>query len=201
LRERMAIEFFAAEAIVLLRLVSRRLGNRRQHAEKLAATRELLRATAIAEEPIIADAMKAFGQDVQQEAADELVGGDGHDLPSIVVAIVLPREADLAVLDVAQAVVGNGDAVRIASDVVEDLLGPGKGRLGIDDPLGSPQRSQVAPEGARLPQGLQGREEPELPGVEGLVQIFEEKATKETGKHPDGKEKSWPAGDPASPVR
>ena len=51
LRERMAIEFLAAEAGVLLRLVLRRLGNR--HAEKLAATSELLCAMAIAEEPII----------------------------------------------------------------------------------------------------------------------------------------------------
>ena len=125
----MAIEFLAAEAVVLLRFVLRRLRSRCRHTEKLAATRELLCAMAIAQEPIVADAMKAFGQDVQQEAADELVGGDGHDLLPIVVAIVLPGEADLAVLDVAQAAVGNGDAVRIASDVIENLFGPAKGGL------------------------------------------------------------------------
>jgi len=83
--------------------------------------------------------------------------------------------------------------VRIASDAIEDLLGPGKGRLGKDDPRGSQQRSKVAPKGGRLPQRLQGREEPQLPGIEGLLQMFQEKATKETGKHPDGKEESWPA--------
>ena len=99
MRERMASEFLAAEAVVLLLLMLLRLGSR--HAEKFAATRELLCAMAIAEEPIIADAMKAFGQDEQQEAADELIGGYGHDLLPIVVAIVLPSEADLAVLDVA----------------------------------------------------------------------------------------------------
>ena len=47
------------QAVVLLRLVLHRLGNR--HAEKLATTRELLRAVTIAEEHMIADAMKAFG--------------------------------------------------------------------------------------------------------------------------------------------
>ena len=178
----MASEFLAAEAVVLLRLVLRWLGSR--HAEKFAATRELLCAMAIAEEPVIADAMKALGQDVQQEAADELIGGEGHDFLPIVVAIVLPSEADPAVLDVAQAVVGNGDAVRIASDVFEDLLGSGKGRLGKDDPRGSPQRSKVAPEGGRLPQGLQGREEAQLPGIEGLLQIFQETGDERDGTAP-----------------
>ena len=80
----MAIELLAVEAVVLLRFVLRRLWSRCRHTEKLAATRELLCAMAIAEEPIVADAMKAFGQDVQQEAADELVGRDGHDLRPIV---------------------------------------------------------------------------------------------------------------------
>jgi hypothetical protein len=110
----------------------RRLGDR--HAEKLAAASELLCTIAIAEEAVIADAMKALGQDMQQKAADKLIGGEGHDLLPIVVAIVLPSEAHRAVLDVAQAIVGNGDAMRIASDVFEDLLRSSEGRLGEDDP-------------------------------------------------------------------
>ena len=68
----------------------------------------------------------------------ELVGGDGHDLLPIVVAIVPPREAHLAILDVEQAIVGNGDAVRIAADVFEDLLRSGEWRLGVDHPWGLP---------------------------------------------------------------
>ena len=57
----MTREFLAAEAVVPVGLVLRWLGNRLQHAEEFAATRELFRAMAIAEEPVIADAMKAFG--------------------------------------------------------------------------------------------------------------------------------------------
>ncbi|GLR45326.1 hypothetical protein GCM10007880_58430 [Mesorhizobium amorphae] len=50
--------------------------------------------------------------------------------------IVLPAKTDFAILDGDEAVVGNGDAVGIATRVVEDLFGSGECRLGIDDPLG-----------------------------------------------------------------
>ena len=52
---------------------------------------------AIGEEAIVADAMEAVRQGVQQEAADELVGGERHDLGLAVVAVVLPAEGDVAV--------------------------------------------------------------------------------------------------------
>ncbi len=45
----------------------------------------------------MADAMEAVRQGVQQKAADELVGVEGHDLRLAVVAIVLPAEADFIV--------------------------------------------------------------------------------------------------------
>ena len=82
----------AAVAIVLFRWVDRRLGNR--HAEQIAAVSKLLRAMAIAEEAVIADAMEALGQDVKQEAADELVGRDSHDLLPMAVPIVRPAETN-----------------------------------------------------------------------------------------------------------
>src|SRR5208283_2680128 len=57
----------------------------------------------------------------------------------------------------------------------------GDGDIPTYSAWGSQQRSQVAAEGAWLPQGLQGREEPQPPCIEGLLQVFQEKATKETG--------------------
>jgi hypothetical protein len=89
---------------------------------------------AIAEKAVIADSMEALGQDMHKETADELIGGEGHDLPLAMMAIILPGETHLAVVDLAQAIIGNGDPVRIASDILKDLLRPGEGRLGADDP-------------------------------------------------------------------
>ncbi|ESY10731.1 hypothetical protein X751_30775 [Mesorhizobium sp. LNJC395A00] len=48
--------------------------------------------------------------------------------------IILPAETHRAILDIDEPVVGDGDAVRVAADVIEDLFGAGKWRLGVDDP-------------------------------------------------------------------
>ena len=134
MRERTPGEFLATAAVVVLRLAVRWLGD--CHPKKLAAAGELPRTMAIAEQAVIANAMKPLGQDMQEEAADELIGGEGHVFLPIVVAIVPPGEAHPAVLDVVQAIVRDGDAMGISPDVFEDLLRSGERRLGVDDPRG-----------------------------------------------------------------
>lgn len=59
---------------------------------------------------VVADADEAPGQDVQQEG--DLAVGEGDD-----------------------AMVRDGDAVGVAAQIAEDVLGAAKGRLGGDDPL------------------------------------------------------------------
>ena len=205
MRQRMSGEFFATAAVVVLRLAVRWLGL--CHPKKLAAAGELPRTMAIAEQAVIANAMKPLGQDMQEEAADELIGGEGHVFLSIVVAIVFPSEADPAVVDVTQAIVGNGDAMGISPDVFEDLLRSCEGRLGKDDPLGSSQRSKILPERATISQGLQGGKEPQRPDVEGLLQVFQEQTTKEgestrTGRKNAGRQEIHrpPSGERPPPV-
>ena len=54
-------------------------------------------AMAVGEEAVVADAMEAVGQRVQEEAADELVGVERHDLRLAAVAIISPAERDAIV--------------------------------------------------------------------------------------------------------
>src|SRR3990172_4023177 len=63
---------------------------------------------AIAEEPAVANAVEARRQHVEQEASDELVGGQCHRFLLMAIARVLPAEAHVAVVDVEQAMVGDG---------------------------------------------------------------------------------------------
>ncbi len=65
-------------------------------------------------------------------------------------AIVLVTELHLAVFDIQQAMVGDGDAVSVASHVVEYLLGSSKGWFGIDDPFCLPERSEITKEGLAI---------------------------------------------------
>jgi len=105
-----------------------------RHGQKLATPRQLVLAVAMGEEAVVADALKAFGQNVQQEAADELVGSERHRFLSVAVAIVFPAEADPAFLDGKKAVVGESDAMGVSRDISQNLFGAGEGGLGIDAP-------------------------------------------------------------------
>jgi hypothetical protein len=83
----------------------------------------------------VTDADQALGQNVDQEAAQELIGGDRHDFLLAAVRIVFPAKRDLIILERHQSMVGDSDAVRIASEIVQNMLGTAEGWLGIDDPV------------------------------------------------------------------
>jgi hypothetical protein len=74
---------------------------------------------------------------MDQEATDEFVGREGHRLLTVGVPVILPVEADLAVVHGHQAVVGDRDTVGIAADIIENLGGAGEWPLRIDYPIGT----------------------------------------------------------------
>ena len=84
----------------------------------------------------MADAVKALGQVVEQEAADELVGTKRHHLLPVgaAAAIVLVAEGDAVLAEAEKAAVRDGDAVSVARQIGEDRFGPGEWWLGIDHP-------------------------------------------------------------------
>lgn len=50
--------------------------------------------------------------------------------------------------------VGNRDAVRVASDVIDHLLGSGEGRLGVDDPSDRANTVEMPAEDLGISKGL-----------------------------------------------
>ena len=170
--ERNAGQLFVSVSIVLLLAGDDGLGFR--HGKEPTTLRQLLRTVAIAEETVIADPLKIAGWDMNEKSPDELLGADCHRLLLATATIVLPAEADFATVDVEDAVVGNGDAMRIAADIVEDLFWSRKGRLGVDDPIRLAERRQVPLEGALFLQWGQGGEKLQLPGGIGLLQSLDE---------------------------
>ena len=77
-------------------------GSGQRDLQKLPAECELLCPVSIGEEAVVANTLKSFGQNVEQESTDELLGGECHGLATAVVAIVLP--AKRLALDVNTAV-------------------------------------------------------------------------------------------------
>ena len=95
------------------------------------------------EEAVVADADEALGQGVKEEAAGELAEGEGEGAgPGT--PVVLVAEGDVVVVDSDQPVVGDGDAMGVAGQILQDGVGAVEGWLGVNDPVGAPCLVQEA---------------------------------------------------------
>ena len=84
--------------------------------EQLAGTFDVVGASSLGEQAVVADAVQALGQDVDEEAADELVCCERHHLVAIGAfdPIVLVFEADIVFVERDQSAVGDRDAMGVA---------------------------------------------------------------------------------------
>src|SRR3954452_3168485 len=89
------------------------------------------------EEAVVADAVEAVGQDVKQEAADELVRREGHGLDprasrrAVSGAVILPAERHAAVVEGEEPAVRDRDPVGVAGQIGEHRPRPREGPLGV----------------------------------------------------------------------
>lgn len=126
----------------IIRLDWRIGGGGCRDAKQLANVVEMTFAGGPGEQAVMADAVKALGQDVEQDAADELVCGERHDLLPFnpAAAVVLVAEGDAAVVEADQPAVRDSDSVGVARQVREHRLGSGERRLGVDHSALLPNR-------------------------------------------------------------
>src|SRR5271170_4069898 len=84
--------------------------------EQLAGACDVVGASSLGEQAIVADAVQALGQDVDEEAANELVRCERHHLVAIGAfeSIVLVFEADSVFVEREQPAVGDGNAMGVA---------------------------------------------------------------------------------------
>jgi hypothetical protein len=195
--QRLAGELLVAVTIIVV-FLARRLS--RWVVQELPALSKFVLSVAIGEKAVIADPLEPFGQNVKQEAADELLGRELHGFVLVVVAVVPPAEPNVAVLEVEQAVVGDGDAMRVLRNIAENLFRPGKRCFGVHYPFGFAEGSEVTQEGPFHLERLEGGEELELSGIEGLFAIGQEQATEQARQDANRQKEIRPAGNPTRPV-
>ena len=131
----------------------------------------------------MADADEAPGQHVQQEASQELICGEGHDLLLAAVSVVLPAEGDVIPVEADEAMVGDGDAMGIAGEIVKHVLGSAEGRLGIDDPVLAEELVQEVAKVLLFDKRSARAMELELVLVGELLETGDELASEETAEH------------------
>lgn len=91
------------------------------NSQEFAGEREAGLAGGAGEQAVMADAMEAARQDMEQESADELVDRERHDLLPVraVAAVVLVAEGDAALVEGAQAAVRDRRVRRSAKEACE----------------------------------------------------------------------------------
>ena len=106
--------------------------------------RDIVGARVVGEEAVVANAMKAVGQDVEQKAADEFIAVERHEAVTFLALtpIVFPFEADAASVEGDKPAVGDGDAVGVARQIRQHLIRSCERALGVDDPIGAMERLQ-----------------------------------------------------------
>jgi hypothetical protein len=81
----------------------------------LRAKRQESGAAPAGEEAKVANADKAFGKDMQEEAAQELIERQGQEFFLIVVSTVAPAKGNLVIDEGNESVVGDGDAMGVVA--------------------------------------------------------------------------------------
>ena len=118
---------------------------------------------------------------MDQKAADELIGGQLHDLLAItgLDAVILPAERDCIGVGADQAGVRDRHAVSVTAEIGQHRLRAAERRLGVDHPFSFAERGQPGGECAGIGQSRSVTEEDQVSGVVEGEQACEEYAAKE----------------------
>jgi len=94
--------------------------------------------------------------------------------------------------------VGDGDAVGVAGEITQDMLWAAEGRLEVNHPLLSEQRTQEGSEGLLLAKGLESTGESQLRVP--LFQTGNELSAEDAAEHVAGQEEVVPRMNPAEVI-
>src|ERR1700756_3983427 len=139
--------------------------------------------------------MKPLWQNVEQEAADELVGADRHcPVPRLsVAAVILVAKGHAAPVERNEPAVRDGDAVGVTGEIGKHRFGPGEGRLGIDEPVLPPQWREMRGEGLATAQASGLAEEAQPAGRVGVSEGGQEEPPEQAGAAAAREPKNRPA--------
>ena len=151
----------------------------------------------LARNPKLRMRTKPGRQQMEQEAAQELLDSQSHEPLLVAVRGIAPAEGDVAIGESDQPGVGDGDAMSVCAEIAQHMFRSSEGLLGVDDPVVAEQHPQPCSEGAWLRKLQQAAVELELTAMEGAAKSGDELAAEDAAEHADGQEEGAPGGDPA----
>ena len=103
----------------------------------------------------MADADQPFRENVDQESSQKLICGNRHDLLLTAPYVVFPAKRDSIILESNEPVVGDGDAMCISRQIVQNMFRTSEGWLDVDYPVFAEEESQERVESAGLSKVLE----------------------------------------------
>lgn len=110
--------------------------------QQLSAQRQTGSRKAICQKAEVPDAHEASGQDVQKETAQELSRAERHLTLLATAGVILPAEGDAFLFEGQQAMIGNGHAMGVTTEIAQHLHGTTECRLGINHPVVAMETTQ-----------------------------------------------------------
>src|SRR5438874_8443101 len=96
--------------------------------------------------------------------------------------------------------VGDGDAVGIASEILQHVLGSAEGWFGVDDPIFAEERTQPGSEELGMGEWCEFSGQVQLTALEGRLQTRDELAAKHAPQYGDGKEEARVGSNPSTMI-
>ena len=124
-----------------------------------------------------------------------------HSAALAVVRVVLPAERDVRIGHLDQAMVGDGDAMGVAGQIVQYVLRPTERLLRVHHPVFAEQCTQECGEGLLVSQRSAGSEEVEPVPAKGAPQFSHELSAKDFAQDFHGQEEVIPRANPAPVIR
>jgi len=149
----------------------------------------------------MADSNEAMWQNMQEKAPNELLRIEGHHFLFVGVFVIVPAEGDFAIHKADQPMIGDCDTMRIAAQIIEDLIRAAEGRFGIDDPFGFAAALKKVLELFRIVEFLKRSVKRQFPGGKGFSEVVEEKSAEKTGEDAYRQEEAFPGRNPSLTVR
>src|SRR5229473_8124164 len=115
-----------------------------------------------------------------------------HGAALAVVRVVLPAERHVVIGHLDQAMVGDGDAMSVAGQIVQYVLRPSERLLRVDHPVLAEERTQESGEGLLVSQRPAGSEKVELVPAKGAPQSGYEFPAKDFAQDFHGQEEVIP---------
>ena len=136
-----------------------------------------------------------------EKPAQELLMAEGHHAALAVMRVILPSERDVSVGHVYQPMVGDRNAMGIASQVMQDVFRSAKWPFRIDYPILVKQSTQKSGECLLLHQRLAGPEEGKLFPAVSAFQPVHELAAKNAAQYSDRQEEAIGCTNPPGVIR